>query len=98
MVGNRYYKRYNCITAYMEEYEVRNLYNRVSRSLLQINPPAIQINHKLFGLNLNDISIQADILIENIGRTVENDFKVDVALHKEFYQLQGYDKESFTPR
>jgi len=79
----RFYKRYNFESVQMEEYEIRNLYNRKDKRKLMIN--------NITTLKQNDYENEGEyneveyhklgFQIENIGRTIEKHFKLIITLN-----------------
>lgn len=75
----RFYKRYNFESVMMEEYEVRQLYGRKSKSLLLIGDYVISFltdEHKDFDENLFKFQIEVSII--NDGDIPESDYKLNL--------------------
>lgn len=73
---NRFYRRYNFQSVVMEEYEIRALYDRKAKSILNINGYAItQLN------NPGDFeSFLCECSIRNTGKTIEENYKINAYL------------------
>lgn len=72
---NRYYKRYNFMSVPMEEYEIRQTYDRVSKSELA--------NDTFFtSIELEDesVKISFDFMVINIGKSIETIYKLNLYL------------------
>lgn len=81
----RYYKRFNFESVQMEEYEIRNLYNRKEKTKLMINN--IVIAGKPYdedGVIFYELSFQ----VENIGHAVEKDYKLIIQLNFTEYTVK----------
>ena len=78
----RFYKRYNFESVMMEEYEVRQLYGRKSKSLLLIGDYALSlltVEHKDFDEDL--FKFQIEISIINDGDIPESDYKLNLSFN-----------------
>ncbi|NMN37735.1 helix-turn-helix domain-containing protein [Pedobacter sp. SG918] len=73
---NRYYKRYNFMSVPMEEYEVRQTYGRKSKSDLKYDGYYSSI--KVIG---NDLELSLDLSVRNNGKSVENDYKMNIHIN-----------------
>lgn len=75
----RYYKRYNFLSAPMEEYEVKNLYNRTIASTLSINCRNFILNGR-FKPNdkFSNIDFIFDIIIRNDGNSPVGIYKAEI--------------------
>lgn len=79
----RFYKRYNFESVQMEEYEIRNLYNRKEKTKLIINniTTSKDIEYENKG-ELNEIEFyKLGFQIENIGNAIEKYFKLIVTIN-----------------
>jgi hypothetical protein len=77
----RFYKRYNFESVEMEEYEIRNLYTRQDKTILEIEPPIISLNPGAFiGGKPTNFSANIQINIINKGQTIEKLYKVEVRI------------------
>lgn len=86
----RFYKRYNFESVQMEEYEIRNLYNRKEKTSLVI--------HNIITSTKVDIENEGDynetvfyflaFQIENIGRSIEKYFKLIIQLNFTEYTIK----------
>ncbi len=75
----RFYKRFDFESLMMEEYEVRQLYERKSKSLLQINDYSTYLfteEHKDFDEKLFKFNIIASII--NVGQVSESEYKLNL--------------------
>ncbi len=74
---NKYYRRYNFQSHAMEEYEIRNLYNRKGTAKLQIDTFKIR---KDSSENFKDglIKYILEVDIANVGQIVENTYKINL--------------------
>lgn len=72
-VDKKFYKRYNFESVQMEEYEVRNLYNRKEKTKLVIDCILLSPHEKIKdGKSYRDLRFQ----ITNIGKAIERDYKL----------------------
>ena len=79
----RFYKRYNFESVQMEEYEIRNLYNRKDKTKLMINniTTSKEVDYENEG-ECNEIEFRKlGFQIENIGRAIEKHFKLIITLN-----------------
>jgi schlafen family protein len=78
---NRYYKRYNFESVPMEEYEVRNLYNRLQRTDLSITDLIFQ-NRGYSGVKNNYGYVYFDInaLVKNESNSIEDRYKLEITI------------------
>jgi len=74
MVGNKFYKRFQTLSAPMEEYEVRDSYFRTSKPVLQLD---IQTERSGRGGELK-------IIIRNISAAIAYDYKLIIDIPAEF--------------
>ncbi len=72
----KFYRRYNFSSVAMEEYEVRQLYDRKTKSVLAID--SYSINHLVSSLEFVEFDCIASI--QNIGETIEDNYKLNVYL------------------
>jgi len=86
----RFYKRYNFESVQMEEYEIRNLYNRKEKTNLVIHD--IITSTKLDKENEGDIDETVFYFlafqIENIGKAIEKYFKLTIQLNFTEYTIK----------
>lgn len=85
----KFYKRYNFESVQMEEYEIRNLYNRKEKTELVIDnvvtSKRIEYEESKDGrLAFLNLSFQ----VRNIGRAVEKDYKLLIKLNFTNYQFR----------
>lgn len=86
----KFYKRYNFESVQMEEYEIRNLYNRKDKTYLLIDNIITQLN------NENEVTTDEKeakyknmkFQIINIGKSVEKDYKLLIKLNFSNYLLK----------
>lgn len=82
----RYYKRYNFLAEKMEEYEVRDLYNRKLNTLLEIDDIIIsQLTSTVSAGLLNFVDYKITFQINNIGNLIEERYKIEITLPKVCY-------------
>jgi hypothetical protein len=75
----RFYKRYNFQSVEMEEYEIRNLYNRQDKTHLEIDEPKINgASRSSHAQRLDQYSLNIQIDVTNKGQTIEKLYKVEV--------------------
>lgn len=93
----RFYKRYNFESVQMEEYEIRNLYNRTKRTHLQIQNIT---SHKRpefddWGQREEIIFFNLGFQVENIGENIEQHYKLILELDFKEYTIKwnSLDKE-----
>lgn len=77
----RFYKRYNFTSVQMEEYEVRNLYNRKEKTSLEIIIPKFKLESGgTSGGKPIDFGWRITIQIKNIGTTIEKHYKLEIQI------------------
>ena len=65
----------------MEEYEVRDTYFRLNRTSLRFRAPQIiVINRSSDGNKLINARMRISVHLENIGNTIERDFKLEIKI------------------
>jgi hypothetical protein len=83
---NRYYKRFNFMAVPMEEYEVRNLYGRMTKTELQFDEISWQQGAAMGpqGYNVYQyVNFVLRIQVKNISRGIENQYKLELLIpHK----------------
>lgn len=77
----RYYKRNNFEAKEMEEYEVRNIYNRVTKTKIEITSPMLSFT----GLRGNFPNIYTyecilDIFFRNTGTIIDDKIKIEIEI------------------
>lgn len=83
---NRFYKRYNFFSVPMEEYEIRHLYNRKGQTQLKICEPIIQPRSSGASAQMvNWVDFSILFQIENIGKTIENQYKLEIQIPEFVY-------------
>ncbi|MCD8403912.1 AlbA family DNA-binding domain-containing protein [Tenacibaculum finnmarkense] len=84
----RFYKRYNFESVQMEEYEIRNLYNRNGKSKLKIG--SVSSSGKAITKNINEKNINFKTLyfnIENKSKTIERDYKLFIHIKFKYHTI-----------
>ena len=78
---NRYYKRYNFESVPMEEYEVRNLYNRLQKTDLSIVDLTSQ-NTGTEGIqgNYRHVDYGISVLVKNESNSIEDRYKLEITI------------------
>jgi len=75
----RFYKRLNFKVVEMEEYEIRNLYNRQEETELEIEEEKITIHSNGSYLNkISSLQVAIQFNIRNKGKTIEKLYKLEV--------------------
>jgi len=79
--NGRYYKRYDFKVITMMEYEVRHLYSRALSTLLTISAVYLETK-KDYGFfdEVKHREFEIGVLVKNIGRLVEKDYKIKLQL------------------
>ncbi len=80
--NKKYYKRKNFKNEILEEYEIRDLYNRKNNTQLEILEPIVHSKMHLIPENIEDnmnlrVKFHVDFYIKNIGKSVEQIFKTE---------------------
>ena len=87
---NRYYRRYNFKSVPMEEYEVRNLFNRVQGTTLIFEGLMIsQKGSMKSGGLFKSVDFELIFQIKNVGNTIERNCKLEIFIPAQFY-LEGH--------
>lgn len=77
----RYYKRHNFGSDPMEEYEVRNLYNRLQSTDLSIGNLIYQLNGYGGGQdNYVHINFELNVLVKNESNSIEDRYKLEIKI------------------
>jgi hypothetical protein len=86
----RFYKRYNFESVQMEEYEIRNLYNRKEKTKLLINNITTSKDSEYENEGeYNEIEYRKlGFQIENIGKAIEKYFKLIITLNFKNYTIK----------
>jgi hypothetical protein len=88
---NRYYRRANYKVIPMEEYEIRNLYNRRLGTKLSIDKIIVNPNGaSSTGNKLRSVTYLFLVQIRNDGTSIEKDYKVEIHLPEIVYQNNRY--------
>lgn len=84
---NKYYKRFNFKSVPMEEYEVRNLFNRLQTSKIKIVDPLVTQNGSFMqGQKIKHTEYYLTFQVENVGNTIEKDYKLEVYIPAPLYR------------
>jgi hypothetical protein len=86
----RFYKRFNFESVQMEEYEIRNLYNRKEKTKLLIDniTTSMDIEYQNQG-EYNEIEYhKLGFQIENIGKAIEKHFKLIITINFSTYTFK----------
>ncbi len=87
--NKKFYKRYNFESVQMEEYEVRNLYNRKEKTKLVIDNIVTATTTEKEGRGLDSITYwKLSFQIQNIGKAVEKDYKLTIGLNFRDYSIK----------
>lgn len=90
--NKRYYKRHNFLSSEMDEYEIRDLYNRVSATNLKIaTPNLICKNGATQGGKYLFYTIDINFDIQNLSNSIERFYKLEITVpSKLIYDSQRY--------
>ena len=81
----KYYKRFNFQSIEMEEYEIRNLYNRPEATKLQLEKPIVRWTEAIkTGEKFLSISVHWNVQITNIGNSIEKIYKLEAIVPSAF--------------
>jgi hypothetical protein len=84
---NRYYRRANYKILPLEEYEIRNQYNKKLVTKLVFEDLIINSSGtSRVGERLKSINYTISIQIKNIGFAIEKDYKIEIRLHNRIYE------------
>jgi len=88
--NKKFYKRYNFESVQMEEYEIRNLYNRKEKTKLIIHNIITSTKPEIEYETENDETIYflLSFQVENIGKAIEKHFKLFIQLNFIKYTLK----------
>ena len=80
MSGDRYYRRYDFQSVPMQDYEVRNLFEKVHNSELEINELLITPKGNSIGAQTSLISAAFDVSfqVENVSNRIEHHYKLEL--------------------
>ena len=82
----RFYKRYNFESTPIEEYELRDIYNRKNKTQLIIEDILFtQRGDSSSGGKLNAVSFSIRFQIKNVGNTIEELYKLEVSIPRDLY-------------
>ncbi|MGE5445954.1 MAG: helix-turn-helix domain-containing protein [Ignavibacteriales bacterium] len=94
----RYYRRYNFESVPMEEYEVRNLYNRLQKTDLSIVNLSCQNRGYAGGRgNYKYIFFEINVLVKNESNSIEDRYKLEIKIPNFLLQnaLQSVNEKIF---
>lgn len=77
---HKYYKRHNCISTVMEEYEVRDTFGRTVKPELSIFDATFEKLELQTLERLYDQEFRIDIKIKNIGRVIAKEHKIEIII------------------
>jgi hypothetical protein len=84
----KFYKRYNFESVQMEEYEIRNLYNRKEKTNLIIDNIVTSKNFEFEKSAEGEMAfLNLSFQVENIGKAVEKDYKLLIKLNFSNYSF-----------
>jgi len=95
-LDHHFFKRQNFRVREMEEYEIREAYFRMTKTLLQICEPIIipQVG-STSGKKVIDYRVKISIYVENIGQTIENRYKLEIRLPEHLYRTSVTPNDPF---
>lgn len=82
MVKNRYYKRFNFLSVAMEEYEVRQIYNRKASVKLQVGEISVGLSSADNTVDTSHLYFRIEMNLINIGNVPANDYRLKIFLSK----------------
>ena len=89
-----FYKRFNFSSVPMEEYEIRDLYNRLLPSKLKISPISVTESYVSMTENrIRKIRYVFGFKVKNIGNYIEKDYKLEIHLSELISDI--YDSELY---
>lgn len=84
---NRFYRRSNFKILPMEEYEIRNLYNKRLVTKLFIENLIITVaGSSRMGEKIKEIDYLFTVQVKNVGLSIENNYKMEIHIPYQFYQ------------
>lgn len=94
---NRYYKRYNFESVPMEEYEVRNLYNRLQKTDLSIVNLISQNRGYVGGeqSKYENAKFEINTLVKNESSSIEDRYKMELKIPNVLLQVDNSKIEKF---
>lgn len=89
----RYYKRFNFESMRMEEYEVRDAFNRITETMLKIRP--VEFSGSLKKDEEQSIFYEADVVadVQNISKSIEHTYKTIIKIPRHIYDMSRGAKE-----
>jgi len=88
-LNKKYYKRYDFQSVQMEEYEIRQLYNRKNKTLLKIEKLLYPENQRL-ERDFHDVILPLGVQIKNEGNSIETHFKVAFSFNFEDFGIKTH--------
>ncbi|SMG19545.1 AlbA family DNA-binding domain-containing protein [Arenibacter troitsensis] len=97
--NKKFYRRFNFESVQMEEYEIRNLYNRKEMTSLEINNITTSTDTYIENRDGSEeiIFYRLGFQIENIGKSVEKYCKLFIDISFRDYVFKWYDKHGSQP-
>lgn len=90
---NRYYKRYNFMSVPMEEYEIRQTYNRKEKTELIISDIIVTPgNITTLQEALQGVSIALTFQVANISNGIENQYKLEIHINEKMLRERTQSK------
>lgn len=82
----KFYKRFNFISVPMEEYEIRDVFNRKQVTKLEVEELLINpAGSSSSGNKLNHVDYSLGFQIKNIGNAIEHDYSLEITLPSLLY-------------
>ena len=92
----RYYKRFNFESVRMEEYEVRDAFNRITETMLKIQP--LEFSGKLRNQKKTGIFYELDVVadVQNISKSIEHTYKTIIKIPRQVYDKSNQSKDLYS--
>ncbi|MFZ6053098.1 AlbA family DNA-binding domain-containing protein [Halocola ammonii] len=92
----RYYKRFNFESVRMEEYEVRDAFNRITETMLKIRP--LEFSGKLRNLKKTGVFYELDVVadVQNISKSIEHTYKTIIKIPRQVYDQSSESKDLYS--
>ena len=88
--NKKYYKRHNFQSIEMEEYEIRDLYSRHSKTKLSICEPTFNLIPRMTAEGKHiELGMIIAINIENLGNIIEKDFKLEIGIPRQINSVSS---------
>jgi hypothetical protein len=82
----RFYKRSNSVNIPMEEYDIRNTYNRTDKTYLKIEEVEVESGGSMGGgIQYINVDFYVNFQIKNVGNSIENNYKLELHVPKNVY-------------